>query len=272
MLVTTDVAARGLDIPLLDNVINYDFPGKPKLFIHRAGRAARAGRKGSAYSLLIREELPYLLDLHLFLSRPLHPAPDVSLANAVQAFAHLDPSNSMFGSFPQVTFLSMLLISVLLRIASMAGLITTHALQSDVRPRGVVSLESVQHYCLDAVGTLLRKPCPYNTRDHLVAGPYPIADRRRWLNSISSQPCSSPLQAALEDAITEGQDLIAKHDLQGLRKSVANALALYIKTRPPASAESVARAKAMPKEGPHPLLAKFLPNTSLASLDGQVIS
>uniref|UniRef100_A0A7S3XG40 RNA helicase n=1 Tax=Picocystis salinarum TaxID=88271 RepID=A0A7S3XG40_9CHLO len=71
LLVVTDVAARGIDIPLLDNVINFDFPATPKLFVHRVGRAARAGRKGCAYSLLTREELAYLVDLNLFLGRPL---------------------------------------------------------------------------------------------------------------------------------------------------------------------------------------------------------
>ncbi|KAK3910911.1 ATP-dependent RNA helicase DDX54 [Frankliniella fusca] len=73
-LIVTDVAARGIDIPYLDNVINYNFPAKAKLFIHRVGRCARAGRSGTAYSLVSTEELPYLLDLHLFLGRGIKKA------------------------------------------------------------------------------------------------------------------------------------------------------------------------------------------------------
>ncbi|XP_064482457.1 ATP-dependent RNA helicase DDX54-like [Ornithodoros turicata] len=69
VLLVTDVAARGIDIPLLDNVINYHFPPKAKLFVHRVGRVARAGRKGTAYSLVGPDEAPYLLDLHLFLGQ-----------------------------------------------------------------------------------------------------------------------------------------------------------------------------------------------------------
>ncbi|KAI9183120.1 ATP-dependent RNA helicase dbp10 [Blastocladiella emersonii ATCC 22665] len=71
ILVVTDVAARGIDIPILDHVINYDFPPEPKVFIHRVGRVARAGRRGWAWSMATSEEMPYLFDLQLFLGRPL---------------------------------------------------------------------------------------------------------------------------------------------------------------------------------------------------------
>lgn len=71
ILVVTDVAARGIDIPVLANVINYDFPAQPKIFIHRVGRTARAGRKGWSYSLVRDADAPYLLDLQLFLGRRL---------------------------------------------------------------------------------------------------------------------------------------------------------------------------------------------------------
>ena len=56
VMVVTDLAARGIDIPLLDNVINYHFPAKCKLFVHRVGRVARAGRTGIAYSLVATDE------------------------------------------------------------------------------------------------------------------------------------------------------------------------------------------------------------------------
>ncbi|KAJ6586958.1 P-loop containing nucleoside triphosphate hydrolase protein [Mycena vulgaris] len=71
ILVVTDVAARGIDIPVLENVINYDFPQGARVFVHRVGRTARAGRQGWAWSFITNTELPYLLDLQLFLGRPL---------------------------------------------------------------------------------------------------------------------------------------------------------------------------------------------------------
>ncbi|EIW83083.1 ATP-dependent RNA helicase DBP10 [Coniophora puteana RWD-64-598 SS2] len=71
LLVVTDVAARGIDIPVLENVVNYDFPHGARVFVHRVGRTARAGRQGWAWSFVTHTELPYLLDLQLFLGRPL---------------------------------------------------------------------------------------------------------------------------------------------------------------------------------------------------------
>ncbi|KAF2791612.1 DEAD/DEAH box helicase [Melanomma pulvis-pyrius CBS 109.77] len=71
ILVVTDVAARGIDLPALANVINYDFPSQPKIFVHRVGRTARAGRKGWSYSLIRDSDVPYMIDLQLFLGKRL---------------------------------------------------------------------------------------------------------------------------------------------------------------------------------------------------------
>lgn len=69
VLVVTDVAARGIDVPLIDHVVHYHFPPSPKLFVHRSGRAARAGRIGYCWGLVEPDELAYMIDLHLFLGR-----------------------------------------------------------------------------------------------------------------------------------------------------------------------------------------------------------
>ena len=55
-----------------------------------------------AYSLFTRDELPYLLDLHLLLSRPVTPAPAVPLLQAAQAASTLSASASTYGMAPQV--------------------------------------------------------------------------------------------------------------------------------------------------------------------------
>ncbi|XP_044030457.1 ATP-dependent RNA helicase DDX54 [Siniperca chuatsi] len=91
VLIVTDVAARGIDIPLLDNVINYNFPSKPKLFLHRVGRVGRAGRSGIAYSMICQDEMPLVYDLHLFLGRPVQFA----------TLEHTQDSEGVFGRVPQ---------------------------------------------------------------------------------------------------------------------------------------------------------------------------
>jgi ATP-dependent RNA helicase DDX24/MAK5 len=52
VLVATDVAARGLDIPLVEHVIHYDMPRSLEVFVHRAGRTARANREGLSFSMV----------------------------------------------------------------------------------------------------------------------------------------------------------------------------------------------------------------------------
>ncbi|XP_062510229.1 uncharacterized protein LOC134186314 [Corticium candelabrum] len=60
ILICTDVAARGLDIPEVDWIVQYDPPDDPKEYIHRVGRTARAGSRGHALMFLMPEELGFL--------------------------------------------------------------------------------------------------------------------------------------------------------------------------------------------------------------------
>ncbi|MBK7355281.1 DEAD/DEAH box helicase [Propionivibrio sp.] len=63
VLVATDVAARGLDIDELPHVINFELPHTPEDYIHRIGRTGRAGKPGTAISLVAAHEVQYLVDI-----------------------------------------------------------------------------------------------------------------------------------------------------------------------------------------------------------------
>jgi len=63
VLVATDVAARGLDIDELPHVINFEIPHTPEDYVHRIGRTGRAGKLGTAISLVSADEVSYLVDI-----------------------------------------------------------------------------------------------------------------------------------------------------------------------------------------------------------------
>ncbi|KAG8640818.1 DEAD-box ATP-dependent RNA helicase 10 isoform X2 [Manihot esculenta] len=75
ILICTDVASRGLDIPSVDMVINYDIPTNSKDYIHRVGRTARAGRSGVAISLVNQYELEWYLLIEKLIGKKLPEFP-----------------------------------------------------------------------------------------------------------------------------------------------------------------------------------------------------
>jgi superfamily II DNA/RNA helicase len=88
-LIASDVAARGLDIPQVSHVFNFDVPVHSEDYVHRVGRTGRAGREGHAYTLVTFEEVRALRAIEQLIKRPVEwygeaPAED-ELADAMSA-------------------------------------------------------------------------------------------------------------------------------------------------------------------------------------------
>ncbi len=71
ILIATDLSARGIDIPDVTHVINYDLPEKPENYVHRIGRTGRGFNKGIAVSFCSQEEKPLLEEIQTLLTKPI---------------------------------------------------------------------------------------------------------------------------------------------------------------------------------------------------------
>lgn len=71
VLIATDVSARGVDIPNVDFVINYDLPDVPENYVHRVGRTGRGVNRGTAISFCSEEEKEVLNEIETFLKKPI---------------------------------------------------------------------------------------------------------------------------------------------------------------------------------------------------------
>ncbi|PKP34597.1 MAG: ATP-dependent helicase [Bacteroidetes bacterium HGW-Bacteroidetes-17] len=72
VLIATDVSARGIDIPDVEYVINYDLPDSAEYYVHRVGRTGRGNQKGQAISFCSTEERPLLEEIEKNLGKPIH--------------------------------------------------------------------------------------------------------------------------------------------------------------------------------------------------------
>jgi len=69
VLIATDVAARGLHIEDVSHVVNYDLPQNPEDYVHRVGRTARMGKRGTAVSFVTRDDGPYLTAIEKLINK-----------------------------------------------------------------------------------------------------------------------------------------------------------------------------------------------------------
>uniref|UniRef100_A0A7S4AEU3 RNA helicase n=1 Tax=Pseudo-nitzschia australis TaxID=44445 RepID=A0A7S4AEU3_9STRA len=84
VLVATDIASRGLDVPSVDLVINSELPRNPVSYVHRIGRTARAGRRGRAISLVSEQDVSLVHAAEEITGRPLEKCSEITDEDAIR--------------------------------------------------------------------------------------------------------------------------------------------------------------------------------------------
>ena len=97
VLVATDVAARGIDVPTITHVINYGLPMKAEDYVHRIGRTGRAGRSGLAITIAERRDIPMIRRIERFTTHNIPAAVVPGLEPRLQAPAAQRPGTGHFG-------------------------------------------------------------------------------------------------------------------------------------------------------------------------------
>ena len=95
VLIATDVSARGIDIPNVDFVINYDLPDVPENYVHRIGRTGRGVQKGNAFSFCSEEEKEFLAEIESYVGSPL-PRVDMDKNTYTQTLIATNEENHTF--------------------------------------------------------------------------------------------------------------------------------------------------------------------------------
>lgn len=96
VLVATDVAARGLDVPNVDLVIHYELPSTSEIFVHRSGRTGRAGKKGSAILIYSSNQMRDVKTIERDVGSKFVELPRIAVAGGTSMFS--DMGSSRFGS------------------------------------------------------------------------------------------------------------------------------------------------------------------------------
>jgi superfamily II DNA/RNA helicase len=93
LLVASDVAARGLDVPAVSHVFNFDMPSHPEDYVHRIGRTGRAGRKGKAFTIAVPSDGKYQAAIEALIKQPIPVGemPEVAFDDSPDRGEHRQP-------------------------------------------------------------------------------------------------------------------------------------------------------------------------------------